>query len=243
MTALIILLSILALLLLVLCLPVRFIITCREGVTLKLKILFFGIPLFPKTEKAVKPRRYSVGAVQKRQAKAAKKAERKALKKAAKKQKKAAAKEAQKLREAHQKAPLTLREKLVLVRVLTAALLKKTHRHLKLTAARLHVRVATGDAATTAILYGAVSASLSYLLLALGRVTRLRAKPHDISVAADYLAERSSADIKLIFAMRVWGALALLFSLLFTFLKSKFTHKRARRTKARANQTNSKATA
>ncbi|MBE6605218.1 MAG: DUF2953 domain-containing protein [Ruminococcaceae bacterium] len=240
MTALIILLSILALLLLVLSLPVRFIITCREGVTLRLKILFFGIPLLPKTEKAVKPRRYSVKALQKRQ----RKAEKKAKKKAAKKQKKAAAKQAARAADAHRKAPLTLKEKLVLVRVLTAQLLKKTHRHLKLTAARLHVRVATGDAATTAILYGAVSASLSYLLLALDRATHLRAKPRDVGVVADYLGDKSSADIKLIFSMRVWGAIALLFSVLFTFLKSKLTHKKAHRTRARAaKQTNSKATA
>lgn len=240
MTALIILLLILALLLPVLSLPVRFIITCREGVTLKLKILFFGIPLFPKTEKAVKPRRYSVKALQKRQ----RKAEKKAKKKAAKKQKKAAAKQAARAADTHPKAPLTLKEKLVLVRVLAAQLLKKTHKHLKLTAARLHVRVATGDAATTAILYGAVSASLSYLLLALDRATHLRARPRDISVVADYLEDKSSADIKLIFGMRVWGALALLFSLLFTFLKSKMTHKKVRSAKARTqNRTNSKANA
>lgn len=229
MTALIITLSILALLLLVLLLPVRFVITCREGVTLKLKIFLFGISLFPKTEKAVKPRRYTVKRLAKRQ----RKAERRAAKKALKKQKKAAAKAAAKRGET-QKTPLSLKEKLVLVRVLCAALTKKTHKHLRLTAARLHVRVATGDAATTAILYGAISASLSYLLLALDRVTHLRAKPRDISVCADYLSQRSSTDIKLTFKMHVWGALCLAFSLLFTFIRSKLTRRTAQRAKARA---------
>ena len=233
MTALTVILSILALVFLVLALPVRFIITAREGVTLQLKVLCFGFSLFPKTKKAVRPRRYTVRALEKRRKKAEKKAE--------KKQKKAAAKQAARAG-GGEKKPLTLKEKLVLVRVLSAALIKKTHKHLRLTAARLHVRVATGDAATTAVLYGAVSASLSYLLLALGRVTHLRAKPRDISVCADYLSEKSAVDIRLIFKMRVWGALALLLSLLFTFVKSKLTHKKARRHGARADhQTNPKA--
>lgn len=224
MIALYIALAALALLVILLALPIRFVITCREGVTLKLRILCFGLTLFPKSEETVRPQRYTVKFLKKKQRRAEKKAQRRALKKA----KKAAAKKAVQPQD-KQKAPLSLKEKLVLVRVLSAALLKKTKKHLTLTAARLHVRVATGDAATTAILYGAVSASLSYLLLALDRATRLRAKPRDVSVTADYLAERSSADIKLVFTMRVGGAIALALSLAVAFVRSKLTAKATRR--------------
>lgn len=238
MIALYITLAVLALLALLLALPVRFIIACREGVTLKIKILCFGLTLFPKNEKTVRPWRYTAKYVEKKKQRAEKRAE----KKAEKKQRKAAEKKAAKKDEG-QKAPLTLKEKLVLVRVLSAALLKKTRKHLNLTAARLHIRVATGDAATTAILYGAVSASLSYLLLALDRATRLRAKPRDVSVTADYLAERSTADIKLVFTMRVGGAVALALSLAAAFVRSKLTTKATRRKNTKKQKQGCKPTA
>lgn len=216
---LIVLLAILLFLLLLATLRVRFILLCREAVVLKLRILFFSITLFPKKSKPIDPRDYTTSKISKRQrrlVRKAKKKERRALEKAAKRKKKSSTANGG----AASETP-ALREKIVLVRALVAALFRKTSKHLHLRTARLHIRVATGDAATTAILYGAVSASLSYLLAVLDRTVNLRTKPHDISVFADYLSERSSADVKLVFSMRVTGALSLLFSLMLTFVKEK----------------------
>lgn len=216
----IVLLSILLFVLLLLTLPVRFVVLYRETVTLKLRILCFSFSLFPKAKK-VRLRRYTAKGIKKREARAARKAKKRrahALKKAAKHKKQQ--------KETKPTKKHTLKENLVLVRALCAALIRKTHRHLHLSAARLHVRVATGDAATTAILYGAVSASLSYLLAALDRAVDLRSKPHDVSVFADYLSEKSSADIKLVFSINAAGALALVFSAVLTLFKSKFSRTR-----------------
>ena len=213
----IVLSAILLFLLLLLTLPVRFVVLYRETVTLKLQILCFSFSLFPRRKRA-RLWRYTPKRMKKRRARALRKARKKRLrlqKKAAKQSKKQGNSPAKKR---------TLKENLVLVRALCAALIRKTHKHLHLKAARLHVRVATGDAATTAILYGAVCASLAYLLAALDRTTDLKSRPRDISVLADYLSEKPSADIKLVFSMRVAGALALLFSASLALIKAK--HKR-----------------
>ncbi len=231
---LIVLLAILLFLLLLATLRVRFVLLYRETVVLKLGILCFSVTLFPKRTKRRDPKKYTPAKIRKRRRRATRKAEKKA-KRAAKK----AAKQAKKnnvTKGAHKADTLSLHEKIVLVRALTAALIRKTSKHLHLTAARLHIRVATGDAATTAILYGAVSASLSYLLAALDRTVNLKSKPHDISVFADYLREKSSADIKLVFSMRSIGALSLLFSVMLAFVKEKRTRRAAHRQSAKIDQ-------
>ncbi|MBQ9802539.1 MAG: DUF2953 domain-containing protein [Clostridia bacterium] len=220
--ALIVILAILAAILLLLCLRVRLVITCRDTVTLKLKILFFSFTLFPRRKKPIKPRDFSPKNMKKRERRAEKKAQ-KAAKKAAKKQ--------GGLSDAHGEGrKLSLKEKLTVVRALVSAIIKKTDRHLTLRAARLHIRVATGDAASTAVLYGAVSASLAYLLTALDRVTDLHTKPRDVSVFADYLSERSSADIKLIFSVRVIHALSMLFSAMLALVRARAARKAKQKT-------------
>lgn len=191
-------------LLLLLCLNIRVYISLREDVAVSLRVLCFSFRLFPR-KKRIKPR------------KAAPKSRARPAKAAA--------------HDAKPKKKSTLAEKLSLVRALCAALFRKTGKHLKLRAARLHIRVATGDAATTAVLYGAVSGSLAYLLALLDRVTRLHAAPPQVSVTADYLSERSTADVRLVFSIRVAGAIALALSLAFAYLRHKADTRRARRKK------------
>ena len=203
---LIILCALLLLFILLLFLRVRLTVTYKETVCAELQVLFLRIRLFPRRKK-LKLRKYS----KKRLARA----EQKKLAAAQKKAKKKARREAQ-----HKKKKRTLQENIRLVRALSAALIRRTHKHLRLHAARLHVRVATGDAATTAVLYGSVSGSLSLLLAGLDRVTRLKAVTPDVSVAPDFLAERSVADIKLVFSLRVWGAIATALSVGIAFLRA-----------------------
>ena len=218
---LIVLCAVLLPILLILLLRVRLVIRAKDSVVLELKILFFTFRLFPR-KKRINPKDYDPRRMER--------AKRKAAKKAAKLLKK------QKKKEAEQKnaAPpekMPLADKIKLVRVLAKALIRRTHKHLKLHAARLHVRVATGDAASTAITYGAVSQSVAYLLAALDQVTDLTATPPDVAVQADFLGERSALDAKIIFSMRVFGALATAIPLFFTFLRTKRALKAARRKK------------
>lgn len=203
-----------------LALPLHLIITYRETVTVRARVLFFPITLYPRKPKSPK---------------ALAAAERRKQKKAAKRAKRGEKNPSKPTQAAPTKEKRTLQENLALVRGIVAALFRKTGNHLRLKAARIHLRVATGDAATTALAYGATSASLSFLLAALDRVTKLQAKPGDVLVVADYLSEHSSADIKLVFTLRIWGAISTAFSAAMIFLK----HRTARKTsKQKASQRN-----
>ena len=123
---------------------------------------------------------------------------------------------------------MTLTEKLTLVRKLLAALLRATGKHLYLRAARLHIRVATGDAATTAVAYGAVSGGVALILTVLGKFTVLHAAPPDVAVIADYLGEKPHIDARVAFSIRVGGAVCVLFSVAFAFLKARRAQKEKR---------------
>lgn len=204
---LIILGAILLFIALLLALRVRVCIALQDDISVTLHVLCFKKRLFPR-QKKVKP------------------LSRRRAKKSARKKAKQAAKEAAKAAKSKKhllssKKKRTLAEKIVLVRAIAAALIRKTHKHLRLHAARLHVRVATGDAAQTAVLYGVVCQSLSYLLALFDRVTKLKAVTPDVSVTADYLAEKPCADVNLVFSLRAWGALAIAIGAAIAFIRTK----------------------
>lgn len=198
--------------LLLLFLPVRLILCADPAVTLELKLLFIRIKRYP-TQRRIRPRDYSA-------------------RRLAKKEKKAQKKQKKKPAPTPQKSPKkrTVAQKIRRVRAICAVLLRHTKKRLVLRTARLHIRVATGDPAGTAIAFGAVSQGVSYLLAALDEITRLKTSPGDVSVEPDFLAERSTMDVKLVFSIRVWAILATAFSLFLT----KFSAKRVK--KARDNQ-------
>lgn len=222
---LIVLGAVLLFLILILLLRVQLIIRAKDSVVLELKILFLRFRLFPRKKK-INPKDYDPRRIER--------AKRKAAKKAAKQLKKKQKREAQHEASPPEKMPLA--DKVRLVRALAGALIRRTRKHLKLHAARLHIRVATGDAATTAITYGAVSQGLSYLLTALDQVTKLKATPPDVAVEADFIGERSEIDAKIIFSIRIFGALATAIPLLFTFLNTKRALKAARRKKQNSSE-------
>lgn len=202
---------------------IRIAITLNHEVNVSLRVLFLRFQLLPRRKK-VKWKRYSPKKAAKLAAKKAAKEARKEARKAARK----AAKEAQKKAKGSpsaEKKKTTLIEKIRLVRALCAALFRKTHKHLRLHAAKLHLRIATGDAAKTAVLYGAVCQSLAYLLALLDRITHLKAAEPDVAVTADFLGEKPSADIKVILSMRLGGALSVALSVAIAFLKAKWDQK------------------
>lgn len=203
--------------LLLLALRIRISVVLQDQVSVTLGIPCLRIRIFPRKNK-VKWKHFSQKKAERLAAKKAKKNALKAAKKAAKKAKKEQKKH---LFAEGKQEKMTLTEKLILVRGLTAAVIRKTNRKLRLHAARLHIRVATGDAAKTAVLYGAVCQTLSYLLAALDRVTRLKATEPDVSVTADYLADKPSADIKLEFSIRLWNVITILLSATLAYLRAK----------------------
>ena len=200
---LIIVAAVLLLIALILSLRVCLTLICRDHVTLDLRVLFVRKRLYPSREKPKEKKRSEK-----------------------KRSEDEEASEKEKHRKEHEdETPLTLTEKIRLTRGISAIMIRCSHKHLRLRAKRLHIRVATGDAAETAIVYGAVSQSLAYLLAGLDKVTDLRAAPPDVAVTADFLGERPSVDIKLIFSISVWGA----FAFLAAYIKAKRARKALRR--------------
>lgn len=110
--------------------------------------------------------------------------------------------------------------------------------HVKL--AKVYIRVATGDAAQTAILYGVISQALSYLIEALDTVTNLDGlKKAYINVEPDYLSEKFDAKINITLSVRVFGLLDIGINSLVRFIKLKQRATAIRKARARAEQADS----
>ena len=117
---------------------------------------------------------------------------------------------------------------------------KKFAKHLHVKLAKIYIRVATGDAAQTAILYGVISQALSYLIEALDTVTNLDGlKKAYINVEPDYLSDKFDAKINITLSVRVFGLLDVGINSLVRFLKLRQRAKAIRKARARAEQADS----
>lgn len=204
---------------------IRLTVTLRDEMEVTLRVLCFTIRRYPSRKK-LKWKKYS----RKRMARA----ERKKAKKLAKKQAKAAKRRSKgkdHLFDNETDTKTTLTEKVRTIRAICAVLFRKTNKHLRLHAAKLHVNVATGDAAETAVLYGVVCQALAYLLAILDRITRLKADEPDVAVNADFLSEKSSTDMRLVLSVRVGGAFLILLGVIPAYIKAKLDRKQRRKQK------------
>ena len=173
-------------------LRVRVIFSYKESVRAYLSILFFKIPLYPRRKK-VKVCDYTYRRHRKRLA-----AQRK------KQAEKAAATQARKKRKPSFVAQIRYYASLI------KYLYPRFLRHFRMDITRLHVRVGTGDAASTAILTGVASQALAFLLEFLSLHTNVHPTHRaDIAVTPDFLSERSTADCKIVFSLRVYAIIGL----------------------------------
>ncbi len=209
------------LLFLALFIRVRFRIKAETDVTLTLELPFFRMRLFPEKEKRPDPKKFTRKGLKKQILKERKKTGKQSKKKAAK-----AAKKQAKQNAASNTAPkkkMSLIEKIELVTLLVNKLLSHVSRHLRIDVTRLNVTVATGDAASTAIVYGAVSAAMAGLTEVLYLNTRTKLpKPENGGVYADFVGDKSKTDIDIVLSMRVYGVLFTLISLAYNYLKKQF---------------------
>ena len=191
MTALWIILGFLGLLLLISMLTAHAVIEYQDDVTLTLSVLFFKIPLFPAKKKKVRISDYSLNSIKKRK-----------KKKTQNKKKKSTASVPK------PKEEKGILEKLENVQKLLSVLFRNTFGHLKIRASRIRIQVGTGDAASTAILFGAVNGALAAVFETLDHFGKLKSKKQDvIDVTPDFLAEKTTADIRIDFSLRVWQIL------------------------------------
>ncbi len=162
-----------------------------EGDT-SLCLRLLGIPLLrlPKPEHPVRLRDYSPRAMKRREEKQARKAAKK--KPRASYQSTAFAKET------------TLSEKISFVTDVVREIFVRTLSHARVRIIRLAVTVASPDAAQTALLYGAVSAAVAFLLESLEQFSHLKvASGAPVGVQADFTGEHCSVDLYLRFRLRI----------------------------------------
>lgn len=211
MIALYILLGLLLLIAAILLTPTAITIEYQDDIRLSFSV--FGIRLWkhPKPPKKIKISDYTPRALAKKKRKEEKRNKRLQKKK---QKKKAATPTAKKSK--------TLLQNLSSIRRLSSIVLARTSKHLRIEARRLIITVGSEDAAKTAILFGAVNQAAIALLECLKQNGNLKQTHRSrIAVRADFEAEKTTADIKLIFTLRVWHLLDILFRTVKQWAKSK----------------------
>ncbi len=214
---------------LVLSLKANVIIDYEEELRVTLRILWFNIQIAPsKGKKPIKIKDYTFKSHQKRLRKNyssyLKKQQKKEEKRKKKSEAKAAKKEKKKAEKGHPKKPSrTVLDWVNIAGAVIGALFSRFAKRLHVKIARLNIKVATGDAASTAILYGAVIQSVAYIIEILQRITNVDGLGKaEISVEPDYLSESTSLDLCFVFSLRVWHVFNILFGTIGKAIKKFF---------------------
>ena len=199
MPALLIMFSIIVLLALLLSLKITLRITYEDSLRVYLKVFFVKTRLYPSKKKEKKyPHSMS---------------KRKARKIKDSLQKKSKPKKKKKKEEKHIE-----KNDLISIVSITTNFVKNFistfTRAVRIKFSRMHITVASEDAATTAILYGAITQSVNVLFPLIDNIKNVKKLPSgkELSVRADFLADKPTVDIDINLYVRVGGALKALFS-------------------------------
>jgi hypothetical protein len=118
------------------------------------------------------------------------------------------------------KSPGEILDIVSLVANLVKKVIGKFFGHLKIKLARIRLKIATGDAATTAITYGAVTQAINVFFPLLDQIKTVKTPDaKQIEVSADFCSEESEIDIKISFALRVWHLFHVAFAALGELIK------------------------
>lgn len=199
MIALIVILSILLLIVLLLSTKVMLQIRYADSLTVYLRVLFVKIRLYPSKKKEKKyPHSMS-----KRKAQKIKDSLKKKPKKEPKKKKKS---------KKDEKEPKEAPDLISIVSIITSfvkSFLRLFAGSVRIRSSRLHIVVATEDAADTAIAYGALTQSVNLLFPLLDGIKTFKRLPRgkELSVQADFLSDTSKIDVDVELYIRVGSML------------------------------------
>jgi len=208
---------------------------------LRVTAYVFAIPIsvIGKEEKKNAPKNLSrcknPERVLKKELKKQKKAAKKAYQKALAKKKRVVEHALQKQREKANQPSLGIHDHLGIILELLKVLRSKTRGKIRVRIRKIKIRIATEDAAKTAILYGVVLQSASYLLEWINRRFCTVWRKHDeLEITPDYLETTSSANVDIYCAMNVFQITLLAVNLLNTHQNE--TDKALRRAKEKARK-------
>ena len=223
MIALWIVLGILLFLCALILIPVSIKIGYKEDVTLSVGVPGIYFPILPKKEKKAKP--LSKKKYEKLLLKDAERTEKKRLadqKKAQKKKDAVKAKQAEKEQKAKDTEMADEPSTMSLILRIVGGVLDTFFGKLRVKIARVHIVVGGPDAAKTALTYGIVSQGVAYLMEQIATKTRMtRAKNTYVSVVPDFLASKSTADLLIIFRLRLIDLLSTGIVFFIRFMKEK----------------------
>lgn len=189
-------------------------IAYSDEFALTIRVLGIPIKILPKKKKKVKISAYSRKNRAKYEAAEKEKALKKAKKESEKKKKKDAAKAKKKADKAagKTKPKKPLSETIDMIKDLVVVAVGRFAKHIRIRIARLHIGVATGDAASTAILYGTIAPAVACIAALLDSTSTLRhPAKSDVDIHADYLSEKMQIDIEIGFSICVWQLFDILF--------------------------------
>ncbi len=127
------------------------------------------------------------------------------------------------------------------------SLIKQAYRELRgrlsIRFRRFRINIGTGDAATTAILYGSVLTATSLLLQWVdASFTHIDRNDGDVALTPDYLADKTTVDIDIVLGMRVCQAVGLALTMFKAYdtertsAKQKAAARRAKKKEAKAKR-------
>ena len=200
MTALIVILSIALLIALLLSTKVLLHIRYEESLTVYLRVLFVKIRLYPsKKEKKKHPHSMSKRKAQKIKDSLQKKPKEEPKKRKSKKKEK-------------EKEPKEAPDLISIISIITnfvKSFIRIFAGSVRIRSSRLHIVVATEDAADTAIAYGALTQAINLLFPMLDGIKTFKHLPRgkELSVSADFLSDTSKIDANVELYIRVGSAL------------------------------------
>lgn len=206
-------------------------ITLREEIRVSARILGIRFRLYSPKGGADGPGGYCRNPERalKRELKRQRKAERRAAKKRQKQRERAA--------ETANLPKPNLRENLSMVRALTEDVYRTTQGKIRIRALRMHIVVATDNAAKTALLWAGISGSASLLLNWIDtHFAKIERYEGDVSIRPDFGDGEPAADIDLVFSTHIIQALHVALTLRSRYReeKSKAQLKAIRRVKRKA---------
>ncbi len=165
----------------------------------------------------------------KRQLKAAKKARRK-RKRLLKKQQ----------RKASQPTP-SLKENLDMITAIVKKVRRLAGERVRVRVKRLQITVSSDDASKTAILYGVTSQSVAYLIGILEACfTHVKRKPGEVFVKPDFVSERSTAKIGIVFSASIFSALRVIWNTISVYQLEKLRARRRAAARVKRKQSRKK---
>ena len=126
------------------------------------------------------------------------------------------------VRQAGEPKPLNLVDHLKIIGEVISTFINHFSSHLTLKLAKIYIKVATPDAAQTAILYGVVGGAVDCIVNMLDEITNIkRVKVRSVLVEPDFLSESCEAKINISLSVSSFGAVITLAKTLWTYTKLK----------------------